>query len=154
MEDRITCLSCHLRINESAKFCENCGTKVSSPKRQEETRRVEVLDELTPTSTNEKGQNLVFIGLMILCGATIYHFALGRIIDYFDNWELYKTMDPISYLITACSGAAGLLIALGLKAGSKKVVALIFASIFILIHLYWVIDWLIPDEPDFQYLQF
>ena len=155
MGDRITCLQCHLRINESAKFCENCGSKVSSPKRSDQgMEKSEVIDNLAPTNANSTRQNLIFIGVMILCGSTIYHFALGRIVDYFDNWELYKTMEPLSYFITFCAGAVALLIALGLKPGSQKTVAIIFAAIHILIHIYWIIDWLIPDEPPFQYLEF
>ena len=155
MGDRITCVQCHLRIDESAQFCENCGSKVSSPKRSDVlTEKSEVLDSLAPAKSNNNTQNLIFIGLMILCGSTIYHFTLSRIVDYMDNWELYSTMEPLSYFITFCAGTAGLLIAFGLKPGSKKTVALIFASIYVLIHFYWIVDWLIPDEPPFEYLQF
>ena len=79
----MTCIQCHVRINESANYCENCGAKVSSvKKRYHQVVESEVLDELTKTIVNNRGQNMILIGLLTLCVSTLYYFILGVVVKF------------------------------------------------------------------------
>ena len=47
-----------------------------------------------------------------------------------------------------------LLIALGMNKGTKKTIAIIFASVHALISIYWFLERLIPDDSPFKFLNF
>jgi len=157
VEEKITCAQCNSRIKSTANFCENCGASVSTEtKVANRSSTDEVLDSsavLNP-STNNFGQKLIFVGLMMLFVSTFYYFLLGVVVDITDNWGLYQTLEPISLIVSFVNVGIALIIALGMNSGTRKTVAIILSCIYALINLYWFIDRLIPDDVGLEYLNF
>lgn len=155
MEDKKTCLQCYQRINVAANYCESCGSKATSKVQgNPQGGKSGVLDEFPASAKSNTNQNLILIGLLVLCTTTLYYFLLGIVVDMNDNWQLYDTVKPVSLIVSFLGIGVALVIALGMKRGSQKTVAIIFASVYALIQLYWFIDFLIPEEKPFEYLQF
>lgn len=149
------CNQCQRQVNDSANFCENCGVEVSSSGgTNHQIHTSKELDEFSRSRISNRGQNLIVTGLIILCSTTIYYFVLRMIVDFTDYWELYETVEPLTLFVSFVSSGVAILIALGLKPGSQKTLAIVFASLYTLISLYWFMDQLIPEEEPFQYLQF
>ena len=144
MEESTICPTCRAEVKLESNFCARCGTNLLSEHEIDlETRNI------------DRGQILIFIGLMILCGSTIFYFITGLIGKLTNNWEFYDTIEPLSLMIGFAAGGIALLIAFGLNRGTLKAVAIIVAAIYTLIHLYWLIDRIMPDETEpFEYLQF
>ncbi|MFK7786488.1 MAG: zinc ribbon domain-containing protein [Crocinitomicaceae bacterium] len=155
MEEKITCPHCNHRVNKSAKYCENCGSRVSEVWSEDyQVGKSDVLDELSNSRRNNQQQSFILIGLLALCAFTFYYFTLGAIADITGNWDVYQTVEPISVVVTFLTAGVALMIALGMDRGKKKVLAIIAASIYCVIHLYWFVEQLIPEEPIVDYLQF
>lgn len=155
MEEKITCPHCNHSVNKSAKYCENCGSRVSKVWNQKDgVGKTDVLDEFSNSRTNNQRQNFILIGIIALCTFTAYYFILGVFADVTEDWSIYKTVEPISIAVTFLTAAVGLMIALGMAPGSKKVVAIIAASVYGIFHLYWFIENLLPDKPVTDFLQF
>ncbi|MDG1331751.1 MAG: zinc ribbon domain-containing protein [Crocinitomicaceae bacterium] len=155
MEEKKTCPQCRHRNNHSANYCENYGSKVTDVVKGNHQGGIPgVLDEFTASAKSKTNQSLILVGLLVLCSTTIYYFILGVVVDISDNWELYQTVKPFSLVVSFLGIGAALVIALGMTRGSQKTVAIIFASIYALIQLYWFMDFFLPEEEPFQYLQF
>lgn len=151
----MTCIQCHQRINDTANYCENCGSKVVAAKKKDyQVGRTEVLDEFSTTKANDKGQALIFIGLLILCLTSFYYFVIRMLVKSMGDWSLYETFEPFSLIISGLGIAIALLLALGMNAGKKKTIAIVFASIYTIIQFYWLLDRLIPNDSAFSFLKF
>lgn len=137
------CGACYSEIKRTANYCENCGHNES------------VVDDMNFTRGNSsRGQKLIFTGLMLLCGSAIYYFSVRLIVNFTGNWKLYETIEYVSLMIEIVSVGAVLLIALGLNSGERKTLAIIFAAIYTVIQLYWIIERLFPDASVFDFFQF
>ena len=156
MQDQNSCSQCHHQIGHTANFCENCGKPFSNAgKLSNQLERQELFGEGISSSASKVRQNLIFSGLIILCASTVYYFLIGLIVKLTNEWSIYETLEPVALVVSFASGAIALLIALGMKPGNKKTVAIIFACVYALIHLYWLIDRLIPeDDLPFKFLEF
>lgn len=143
METTTNCGTCQHEIKQDANFCESCGISTVQG------------DSLSLTSPSDSGgQKLIFIALLILCGSTVYHFSLRLIMNLTGSWELYESFEPLSILILGGTGGVALFIAFGLKAGRRKLLSIIFASIYTLIYLYWTVQRLFPESSISNYFQF
>lgn len=143
MEETTKCTTCNSEIKRTANYCEYCGNKGAAGDHMD-FKQVR----------NNRGQKIIFTGLVILCGSTIYHFLIGLFVKLTGNWRVYDTIEPFSLVIAFAAGCVALLIAIGLNSGVRKTLALIFASLYTLIHLYWIIDRLFPDKQPFEFLNF
>lgn len=143
MEGTNKCGACYSEISRAANYCQNCGNKES------------VGNDMSFTHTrNDRGQKLIFAGLIILCGTTIYHFLISMFVKITGNWRFFETVEPLSLIISLIGACVALFIAIGLNARGRRTLAIIFASIYTLIHVYWIIDRIFPDKEPFEFLKF
>lgn len=141
----IKCGICQTSIKRTANFCENCGSNQS------------VVDDMRFSyKENHRGQKIIFAGLLVLCASTVYYFVIGLFMKLTGKWEFYSDIEPFSLFIAFGVSTIALLIALGLKSGNRKILAIIFASIYTIINLYWLIERIFPQDvsDSFEYLQF
>lgn len=143
MEGTTKCGACYSEISRTANYCENCGSKES------------VRNEMSFSHTkSDRGQKLIFAGLIILCGTTIYHFLISLFAKITGNWRFFETVEPLSLIISFAGGSVALFIAIGLKSSGRRTLAIIFASFYTLIHIYWILDRIFPDKQPFEFLKF
>jgi len=136
MEGRATCKSCGNSISSSDNYCSNCGNAT---------------DLLGPPT--DRSQILVFLAIAFLFGTAMIWFLVDMIHIVSSNDGIYEITEAISYVTRLLIMSTGLLLAFSMKKSGMKTIAIIFASIFTAIELYWYIKSLIPEDPyiDFQF---
>ena len=134
MEGTASCESCGNSISNSDHYCSNCGNST---------------DLLA--ASKDRSQILVFISVAILFGTAMIWFLADIMHIISNNDGIYEVTSAISYVTRLLIMSIGLLLALSMKKSGMKTIAIIFASIFAAIELYWYIKSLIPEDP---YLDF
>ncbi|MFT5860930.1 MAG: hypothetical protein ACI865_003046 [Flavobacteriaceae bacterium] len=136
MEETSTCKSCGNSMSSSDNYCSNCGNNT----------------DLMTASPN-RSQLLVFLSIAFLFATSFIWFLVDMIYLLTNSDGIFEITDAISYFTRLLMMSIGLLLALSMKKGAMKTLAIIFASVFTLIELYWYIKSLIPEEP-VDYFQF
>ena len=130
MDGTMKCETCQHTIKKSVNFCENCGAPTIGVN----------TDVDSVTQGNDRRQKLIFRGLIVLCSYEMYNFLLNKISTATDSFTLYEVLGPISMMFGILAAGAALFIALGLDMGKRKIYAIVLASIYAFINLFWIIE--------------
>ena len=127
MEGASTCKLCNISVGNRDNYCSTCG---------------ESLDLIG--SKSDKSQSLVFLAVTFLFGTAFIWFAVDMITLITGSYDIYEITDGIGYITRLLIMSIGLMLALSMKNGVLNTLAVIFASVYTLIELYWYIKNLIP----------
>jgi len=135
MNGQLTCNSCSNTIDDLDNFCSSCGKS------------------LRFTSKKTDRQQLVaFISVTFMFVASIVWLGIHIVVDTSGNYDIYDATQWLSKLLRLAVLSIPLILSISMKASNLKWLAIIFASIYTLIEIYWFIKSLIPVETiDFQF---
>jgi hypothetical protein len=119
MENNLSCISCNAGVSDADNYCHNCGTSLEFGSR-------------------DKSQKLIFATVAVLFGNAFYWVFLELIIELSGSYRLYDTLHWLGVLIGFAAISVALLAALAMKKSSLRSLAIVFASIYTLIELYWL----------------
>ncbi|MDX2361621.1 MAG: zinc ribbon domain-containing protein [Crocinitomicaceae bacterium] len=134
----INCTKCSNPNDVEANFCSECGVELgfSAP-------------------TSDRRNKFIFIVITILFASALYWYILN-ILSEMTEYAIYDTAFYASRLIELMTMSTAVFLVLAMKKSSLKVVGLVFAIIYLIIRLYWFIDYLIEhfSVDEFEYLNF
>ncbi|MFT5780225.1 MAG: hypothetical protein ACI837_003186 [Crocinitomicaceae bacterium] len=130
MENNLTCSSCNYEVSDHDNYCGNCGNSLS-------------------LGSRDNSQKLLFAAITVLFGTAFYWFFLELVVSISGSYELYDTLHWFGVLIGLAGVSVALLIALAMKKGSMRSLAIVFASIWTFIDLFWLVKRTFPGTLDF-----
>jgi hypothetical protein len=65
---------------------------------------------------------------------------LDKIAELTGSIALYSTLSPVSLVVGLLAAGSALFIALGLDMGKRKIFAILLASVYAFINLFWIVE--------------